>query len=260
MAVDVTPARDLDALMAALAEADTRRYSVAWLDCTASGRHAGRGIVTSADHAASAQVAAWGVRDRAPDPDPAPRLGAPPWAPPGLLNRWTVAAFNAAWYAAARRQRGVRQSPARFFHPLDSVAGWNRLYGKAGLVQYQCVVPDVGTLERVLAAVGRAHAPAFLAVLKLFGPADPGPLSFPRPGWTLALDLPAGLGTLPTLLDGLDETVAAAGGSVYLAKDSRVRPALLPDLYPRLDEWRAVRAEVDPKQIWQSDLARRLGL
>ena len=116
-------------------------------------------------------------------------------------------------------------------------------------------------LRAIIGELSRSGCPSFLAVLKRMGPGNVGPLSFPTEGMTLAFDVPAsGDGTLGALLDRLDERVAAAGGRLYLAKDSRMRPELLPVMYPRLDEWLEVRREVDPKQQLMSDLARRLHL
>ena len=139
---------------------------------------------------------------------------------------------------------------------------WNRVYGRGGLVQYQFVVGhgQEDALHRIVRRVSERRCPSFLAVLKRFGDADPGWLSFPMPGWTLALDIPANLPGLGAFLDELDEEVAASDGRVYLAKDSRLRPETLAAMYPRLDDFRALRADLDPGGLFRSDLSRRLAL
>lgn len=257
MRVDTERAADLDELLAHLVDAEDRhRYSVAWIDSLATGRHAGRGIVTSGEHATLADVG-----DRAPDYAPKVLAAAPGWVPPGLLNRASITAFNEAWFRKApRHQEGALHPIEAFFHPLDGVRGWNRLYGPRGFLQYQCVVPDEATLRTILGRLSAGRVPSFLAVLKRFGAASPGPLSFPRPGWTLAIDVPAATPGLGPVLDGLDELVAGAGGSLYLAKDSRVRPELVPALFPELAAWRRLRDRVDPDRRFVSDQSRRLSL
>ncbi len=139
---------------------------------------------------------------------------------------------------------------------------WNLLYGPAGFVQYQFAVPpERGDLVgEAVGAIASSGIPSFLAVLKRFGPGTPGPLSFSQEGWTLALDFPLGPSGLPALLDSLDEAVAHAGGRVYLAKDARLRPELLPVMYPRLRDMNAVCRRVDPEGVLASDLSRRLGI
>ena len=129
-------------------------------------------------------------------------------------------------------------------------------------MQYQFAVDDAhGELvRRAIEVLSSAQVPSFLAVLKRFGPADPGPLSFPMEGWTLALDIPVGPPQLPGVLDQLDAMVAEAGGRLYLAKDSRLSPETFATMYPRLDEFRAICRRVDPTGIMTSDLARRLDL
>ncbi|MCX6418677.1 MAG: decaprenylphosphoryl-beta-D-ribose oxidase, partial [Actinobacteria bacterium] len=166
-----------------------------------------------------------------------------------------------AWFRKAPKHRVDEiQSMATFFHPLDGVAGWNALYGRAGFVQYQFVVPESSSdVVRVaiekLSAIGAA---SFLAVLKRFGAGNPAPMSFPMPGWTLALDIPTGVDGLAAVLDELDQLVANAGGRVYLAKDARMQPHLLPTMYPRIGEWNATRDAMDPQHRFTSDQARRL--
>jgi decaprenylphospho-beta-D-ribofuranose 2-oxidase len=263
MRVDSERTPDLDTTMGLMADMDRGyRYAVAWIDCLARGSSLGRSILEFGDHARLDELP-----PRKRDPRRALRfapsdfVAAPPWAPSGLLNRWSVAAFNELWYRKSpRRSRGHLVSAASFFHPLDMVSGWNRIYGTRGFLQYQVLIPDgqEEALRAILEALVKARCASFLAVLKRFGAANPAPLSFPRPGWTLALDLPVAFSGLATLLDHLDEMVVGAGGRVYLAKDSRLRPDLLEAMYPELPRWRAIRDRLDPEHRMCSDLTRRL--
>jgi decaprenylphospho-beta-D-ribofuranose 2-oxidase len=254
---------DIDETMAVLAEHDRAYgYTVAWSDCLARGGHLGRSVITSGDFAGVDDLP---VPDRA-DPlafRPGARLGLPDRFPPGLINRYTVAVANQAYYRTApRRRQGEIQTIGTFFHPLDAIRDWNRAYGPGGFRPYQYVVPfgAEAAVRRSFELVSAAHAPSFVTVLKRFGAGDPGLLSFPMPGWTLALDFPARTPGLAGLLDRLDRLVLEAGGRVYLATDSRVPPGVLADMYPRLPEFRKLRAELDPDGLLASDLSRRLGL
>jgi decaprenylphospho-beta-D-ribofuranose 2-oxidase len=264
LAVDTDRAPDLDTLLAAMEEGDEWfRYSVAWIDPMARGAHLGRGVLTRADHATVDMVAP----KQAVDPlayDPRQHIAVPPVVPaPGVINHTTIKAFNEVWYRKAPRRRvGQIMSIAGFFHPLDMVGSWNRLYGRGGFAQYQLLVPfgQEVALRRALERFAASGAPSFLAVLKRFGAANPAPLSFPAPGWTLTVDVPAPTRGLRPLFHGLDALVLDAGGRHYLAKDSHMTPAAVRRGYPRLDEWRATRAAVDPMGVWISDQARRLRL
>ena len=263
ISVDTRRCTDLDDLMAHMVRADEEyTYSVAWIDSVAKGARFGRGVLTSGEHARLDQLPA----GKAGDPlayDPSMLATAPSIVPGGLLNKLTVGAFNEAWFRKAPKHRADEiQSIAAFFHPLDGVSEWNRVYGPAGFLQYQFAVPDDQSwlVGHALTELQRIGVPSFLSVLKRFGPENDFYLSFPRAGWTLALDIPAGIPGLGDTLDVLDAAVIEAGGWLYLAKDSRASSHTIAAGYPQLAEFQRVRAAVDPNHLFSSDLSRRLHL
>jgi decaprenylphospho-beta-D-ribofuranose 2-oxidase len=258
--VDTTRYRDLESLMAAMVEADTKyRYSVAWVD---SLDPKGRGVLSCGDHAPAEAL----PQGQQADPlhyDPKALASAPPFLPGGLLNKLTVRAFNEAWYRKAPKQRaGELQAIAPFFHPLDGVQDWNRIYGPAGFLQYQFAVPHEAAhlVPRTLEALRQVGAPSFLTVLKRLGSSNPAPLSFPIPGWTLAADVPAAVPGLLEVLDQLDEEVAAAGGRLYLAKDSRQSAKMFINSYTKLQTWSRQLSSLDPNRKMISSMRSRLAI
>ncbi len=255
---------NLDSLLERMESGDhLHRYSVAWVDMVATGANLGRAVLTQGDHATYDELIA---EDPAAGADPlafSPSgLAAVPPGLPNVLNRLAVRAFNEVWYRKAPKSHLGLESITGFFHPLDMVGDWNRLYGRAGFLQYQFVVPfdAVDTLRTIMTTVAASGHASFLAVLKRFGPASGGLLSFPTPGWTLTLDLPAGVDGLGGLVGELDRLVLDAGGRHYLAKDATATPEIIRAGYPRLDEWLQIRRSVDPAGRWISDQARRLDL
>jgi decaprenylphospho-beta-D-ribofuranose 2-oxidase len=260
--VDTLRFRDLGALMQEMEATDhSHHYSVAWVDCNAGGKRKGRSILTRGAHASAAR-ARLGKKD-VYEEFARPLVTIPREAPKGLLNMASVAAFNELWYLRAPKAKSDElQHISTFFHPLDGVADWNLLYGANGFLQYQFAVSDAhgDVVREAIDLVCAARAPSFFAVLKRFGPGNVGPLSFPIAGWTLALDFPVGPPALPALVESLDQIVDNAGGRVYLAKDSRVPPARLHHMYPRIPELQSVRKRIDPDGILHSDLSLRLNL
>jgi FAD/FMN-containing dehydrogenase len=170
-----------------------------------------------------------------------------------VLNGLTVRAFNAAYFAKNRLLAGQRETSFDpFFFPLDGIGHWNRIYGRRGFLQFQCVVPELPAIAALLAEVGRSAEGSFLSVLKSFGPLQsPGMLSFPRPGLTLALDF-ANRGE-PTfaLLDRLEAVVREAGGALYPAKDARMSKELFARSYPRRAEFERHRDPSFSSSLWR---------
>ena len=226
-------------------------YSVAWIDQLAHGANLGRGVMMAGDHAEDGGPA------RAPSP---PKLSVPFAPPVNLLNRLTLKAFNELYYGRAPRQTSTGiVSWASYFHPLDAITGWNRLYGPRGLFQHQSVFPSDTARETTIALIECAQkhgAASFLTVLKRFGNTpSPGLMSFPRPGFTLTLDFAnSGERTL-RMLDALDDIVLDAGGALNPYKDQRMSPAMFDASFPH---WRELEAIRDPALM--SDFWRRTAM
>jgi decaprenylphospho-beta-D-ribofuranose 2-oxidase len=233
---------------------------VAWFDSLSRGDQLGRALLTRGN---SARIEDLPKRLRKePLKFNAPQLlMAPPIFPNGLVNKYTITAFNELWYRKAPTKFGLVQNITQFFHPLDLVGEWNRVYGSNGFLQYQFMVP-FGQEEMFRRSVDKISASghvSFLNVLKTFGAGNAAPMSFPRQGWTLCVDIPITPG-LDRLCADLDEMVLDAGGRLYLAKESRTSPEAIEKMYPQIHEWRKIRASVDPDGLFRSDLARRLSL
>lgn len=244
---------DLGALLAAFADHAGASYSVAWIDCLAQGRRLGRSLLMLGEADPEGQLR---LLDRPP-------LTIPPGLPSGLLNPTSVRLFNQGFYAKARAGRQVRRvSLESFFYPLDRLAHWNRLYGKPGFIQYQCLLPTAAGetgLRQLLEPIAASGRGSFLAVLKVLGQANANLLSFPRPGYTLALDFKLESGLFP-LLDALDQRVLEQGGRLYLAKDARMSEATFKASYPHWREFEEIRARYRAIGHFASAQSKRLGL
>jgi FAD/FMN-containing dehydrogenase len=261
MLVDYQKATDLEDALGRMNESDVRyQYSVAWIDCLATGRHMGRAVLMRGNHAPANELPA---RIREPLAEPSRRRWTLPFDFPSLaLNSLTVRAFNSFYYRMHRNAARQLVDLEKFFYPLDAIHHWNRLYGRRGFVQYQVALPLEGglaALKKVLTQLARSRRASFLAVLKRFGKSNPGLLSFPIQGYTLALDLPVARGLIP-LLHELDGVVLNYGGRIYLAKDAVMTPQSFAAMYPKLEQFRAIKSRLDPRGRLSSSLARRLAI
>lgn len=234
----------------AMLDASTATYCVSWIDATAMGAAMGRGILEEAELSAERKAAA----TRGPK--------VPMDAPGFALSAPVVKAFNALYFRRVPPEgRTVIRPMADFFFPLDRIHDWNRLYGKRGFHQFQCVVPEAakGQLKTMMQEIAGAGLASPLAVLKRMGPGRAGYLSFPMEGYTLAVDFP-NRGRAAGLIGRLIDMTGEAGGRIYFAKDSLARAGQIGAMYPDLGKWRAAVAKADPGGIFETDMTRRLGL
>ncbi|MEE8141923.1 MAG: FAD-binding oxidoreductase, partial [Planctomycetota bacterium] len=229
-------------------------FTVTWSDFLTPGKQRGRGILMQGRWAEPKETP--GVFPRLKN-----GLSVPFQLPGGVLGRPLGRLFNAIYYwkHGARTRRGVMH-PGAFFYPLDLLRNWNRLYGKRGFTQYQCLLPgeDIRVAREFLELFAREGGCALLAVIKDFGAQGKGLLSFPSPGISLALDLPLRGAQTQCLVDHLNEYVIAAGGRIYLAKDALTQRKHFHRMEPRLAEWQRVRRRWDPEERLESALSRRL--
>jgi FAD/FMN-containing dehydrogenase len=256
-------APDLEKALEALQASSGATYSVAWIDCLARGRSMGRSLIFCAEHASLRDLET--LRTGA-EPFPASRSGrlsVPIDVPSLTLNRFSVAAFNELYFRAGALKAGypflVHWNP--YFFPLDGIGDWNRIYGRRGFLQYQCVIPTdraASALNGILDRISHRGIASFLAVLKQMGPSH-GDISFPMEGFTLALDMPVSDPVFP-LLDDLDKAVVEAGGRLYLAKDARQSPSTFEAGYSGLNRFRDLRRAIGAHGRISSRLSTRLGI
>jgi decaprenylphospho-beta-D-ribofuranose 2-oxidase len=259
--VDYQKARNLEEAAGLMSDSDKHyQYSVAWIDCLATGNSLGRAVLMRGNHATRAQLPGH-IRNPLAE-RPRFRWAVPCDFPSAALNSLTVGLFNACYFGLHRDFGQQLVDFQSFFYPLDSIQNWNRVYGKRGFVQYQIVLPYEGRhagLGEILTRLAQSRRASFLGVLKRFGQANPGLLSFPFEGYTLALDLPMDPELVPFLHE-LDRLVLSYGGRVYLAKDAVLGAHNFAGMYPRLRQFREIKRKLDPAGLLSSSLARRLAI
>lgn len=235
-------------------------YSSAWFDAISAPPTLGRAAISRGAIAKLDQL----PPKLAADPlrfEARPLVTLPDVFPNGLANKLTFSALGSLWYAKSGNYTNKVQSLTGFYHPLDLIGEWNRAYGSDGFLQYQFVVPTHArdAFISIVRDIQRSGHYSFLNVFKLFGEGNRAPLSYPMAGWNVCVDFPIKDG-LAQFLERIDKQVLEFGGRLYVAKDSRTTAARFHTMYPRLDEWIAVRRRVDPDGVFVSDLARRLEL
>jgi len=256
MKVESYVCEDLENLMNLMKSKDNDySYSVAWIDSLHKKK---RGVLTCGEHAKMEDLSLrpsnllyCNLRNH---------IDLPNFFPNGILSRLSMKVFNEYWFRKSNLVEKSIQTIPQFFYPLDKINNWNRIYGSEGFYQYQFVVPDQNSyfIEKTLDRLNSNSVNSFLTVLKRFGNSNSAFLSFPQPGWTLSVDLPGYNKKLLSVLEELDNELASLGGKIYLAKDLRQSPEIFKKTYSSYSKWRTIKKEMDPKNLFNSDLSRRL--
>ena len=250
-------AQNIDELFAHFNSFDSLRYSVAWIDCTATGNKLGRGVLMTGDFLKNGELSGYNTGNHS-------KLNIPFFLPSWIINPLLLKLFNTLYYhlSGLNERKKVVVDLNKFFFPLDQILNWNRLYGRQGFLQYQFVLPIKNSREgikKILNIISKSGQGSPLAVLKLFGPGNENYLSFPMEGFTLALDFKNQPALFP-LLDELDKIVLEYEGRVYLAKDARIKEPNFESGYTKIKEFRRLRHQDNLEIKFQSYQSRRLGL
>jgi len=228
-------------------------YSVAWIDCLASGKRLGRSLLMLGEHAQDGTLELGKKKS----------LNMPIDMPSSILNHYSIKAFNSLYYHRIfSKTKTELVSFEPYFYPLDAIGNWNRLYGKAGFVQYQFVLPKavgVKGMKKILEVIVSSGKGSFLAVLKAFGIANQNFLSFPIEGYTLALDFKMSEETVQ-FIKLLDSMVVEMGGRIYLTKDALMTEASFKRTYPQWEQFEEVRTKYGAIGKFASSQSKRLGL
>lgn len=227
-------------------------YSVAWIDCLAKGRNLGRSVLMLGEHAKEGGL----------EIELKESISVPFNAPSALLNSMTMKIFNTIYWHKSKDKLHNAVPIMSYFYPLDAIGNWNRIYGKAGFLQFQCVVPKsngVANMRKLLTEIANSGEGSFLAVLKQFGKANDNLLSFPIEGYTLALDFKLSASTLKTV-SRLEEMVVDMGGRLYLTKDAVMKEATFKFTYPNWKKFEAVRDKYGAIGKFSSAQSQRLGI
>ena len=250
--------RNLSEMLLTLEDLEAKYpYTVAWIDL--SGSYQGRGLISGGRFATEREVSR--TKKLEFGFEKTPKITSVPFL--GYFNFMkypSIRAFNVFWYRKPLKE-GL-STFSKFMHPLDSIGNWNKIYGKSGFIQYQLVIPDENreVLFQILGLLKEHKVSSFLTVLKKFGHKGSGYLSFPIPGWTLAMDFASDSKNLSQVIRTLDKMVISSGGRVYLTKDSTSSHDSIALMYQDLEKWKSIKRKMDPSNFWQSDQSRRLNL